>query len=218
MCFICTSRQQLSHPGQNNVPPGTVEMSRFLVDLRIDLAAAAPAPFNKGGPMVVTFAEGSAARHAIGGAGDDVIAGDSRGNLLSGRAGDDVLYGRAGNDGLWGGSGDDVLVGGLGADQLTGGLGRDRFDFNAAAESGIGAAADIIRDFTRGQDVIDLSGLPGALAFVGSSFVAGLAGQIRIVDAGAGVRVEIDRNGDRISDVEIRVDGVETLGRADFVL
>lgn len=64
---------------------------------------------------------------------------------LSGLGGDDVLVG---------GRTDDILVGGIGNDQLTGGLGQDIFAFG---ESHFGT--DVIRDFSNGQDRIDISGL-----------------------------------------------------------
>lgn len=49
--------------------------------------------------------------NAIGGAGDDWLAGNDAGNALSGSAGNDVLVGRSGSDVLSGGDGDDILHG-----------------------------------------------------------------------------------------------------------
>ncbi|MGB8813322.1 MAG: M10 family metallopeptidase C-terminal domain-containing protein [Paracoccaceae bacterium] len=124
--------------------------------------------------------------NAFGGAGADRMSGNVLNNILTGAGGADLLSGAAGADRLNGGIGADTLYGGDGADALHGGEGRDvllggtgddvlwgsydvdimsgnsgadRFDFNDFDEflvvSGLGH--DLITDFTRGQDLIDLS-------------------------------------------------------------
>lgn len=60
-----------------------------------------------------------------------------------------------GDDKLYGGSGDDLLRGDGGNDILQGGAGNDTFWFyNPSLDDG----ADVIKDFTAGQDKIRLSG------------------------------------------------------------
>ena len=70
---------------------------------------------------------------------DDILAGDSRVNVLMGLGGNDKLYGGPGggndimhggpgNDMLFGGKGDDRLFGNDGDDMLNGGPGADRFE------------------------------------------------------------------------------------------
>jgi hypothetical protein len=95
--------------------------------LRLDLAAGATA-----GGDVITGIE-----RAVGGEGDDVLAGTDGPDQLGGRPGDDVIVSRRGNDaldggpgadGLDGGPGDDRIDGGSGADHLLGGAGADRLD------------------------------------------------------------------------------------------
>lgn len=54
--------------------------------------------------------------HAIGGDGNDTIAGNASDNVLRGMRGNDTLLGGEGNDVLDGGSGSDVLSGGAGMD------------------------------------------------------------------------------------------------------
>lgn len=66
---------------------------------------------------------------------DNRITGNATGNYLLGGAGNDVLNGMGGNDVLFGEAGNDIFV------------------FTP------GSGADVIGDFTRGQDRIDLSGL-----------------------------------------------------------
>lgn len=94
--------------------------------------------------------------------GDDAnnsFFGDYGNDTLWGRGGNDVLDGHVGNDRLDGGDGDDVLIGGTGKDRLTGGNGSDVFSFNVKLTKSSNNA-DIITDFTRGEDKIGLSGPP----------------------------------------------------------
>lgn len=92
-----------------------------------------------------------------GGSGNDTLMGFEGLDKLYGDRGDDILYGGSGNDTLRGGVGNDVLVGGSGKDALIGGAGSDLFVFNTLAESGYAKSdRDQIRDFKRGQDLVDL--------------------------------------------------------------
>ena len=88
----------------------------------------------------VAIAHGCFIENAIGGEGNDLLLGNNMANQLSGGGGDDQLFGF------------------LGADTLTGGLGADRFGVvkieDLAATS---RRSDTIRDFTSGEDLIDLS-------------------------------------------------------------
>lgn len=71
----------------------------------------------------------------VGNALDNRMTGNATGNYLLGGAGNDVLNGMGGNDVLFGEAGNDIFV------------------FTP------GSGADVIGDFTRGQDRIDLSAL-----------------------------------------------------------
>jgi Ca2+-binding RTX toxin-like protein len=96
----------------------------------------------------------------LGGAGSDVLIGDSTANLLSGGAGADFLFGMDGNDDLLGGadadqlrgSGNaDSLRGGPGADVFLGGSGRDRLRSrdrarDTAINCGAGRGDRVVRD------------------------------------------------------------------------
>lgn len=146
-----------------------------------------------------------------GGAGlDRILAGAGNDRALGGE-GDDALWGEAGNDRLDGGAGADLLVGGLGADTLIGGAGADVFLFRWRAESGTGIAADVIADFVRGSDSLDLSAL--ALTWIGGAGFSGQAGQLRV----QGSLLAADLDGDRVAELEIRMVGV-TPGAADLLL
>ncbi|NTT87859.1 M10 family metallopeptidase C-terminal domain-containing protein [Tabrizicola fusiformis] len=130
------------------------------------------------------------------------------------------ISGGKGNDTMTGSAGGDVITGGAGRDVMTGGLGADSFIFVSAADSGTGTQGDRITDFTTGSDVINLSALDAdplaagdqAFAFIGSATFSFVAGQVRVVDSGAGyglLSVDIDGNG--TSDFDIRVTGADGL-------
>jgi len=86
------------------------------------------------------------------GKGDDVAYGDDGNDVLNGAAGNDDLAGGKGNDVVNGGSGDDNLIGGQGDDIFIGGSGSDTFHFQASH-----TGDNIIRDFTSGEDIINLN-------------------------------------------------------------
>ncbi len=73
--------------------------------------------------------------------------------FIDGRSGQDTLIGSSGNDDLRGDAGADSLSGGAGNDTLTGGSGADVF---VVAN---GADTDVLVDFERGRDSLDLTGI-----------------------------------------------------------
>ncbi|OSP52528.1 M10 family metallopeptidase C-terminal domain-containing protein, partial [Pseudoruegeria sp. SK021] len=80
-------------------------------------------------------------------------------DLLESGGGNDFLYSGDDNDAIFGGAGDDYLDGGTGSDYLTGGAGADIFVFRASdVDNATGLTGDIVRDFTVGEDVIEMSG------------------------------------------------------------
>ncbi len=163
--------------------------------------------------------------------------GDAQGDLLSGIESlvgsgfADTLSGSAGVNAMFGGAGNDVLRGRGGADSLTGGAGADRFDFDALTDSGLGAGADLIVDFAKGSDKIDLStidanGLLSKNQAFSATLLQGLttaftgAGQLRFwSDADTGMTVvQGNTDGDAAPEFEIHLVGVLPLAAADFVL
>jgi Ca2+-binding RTX toxin-like protein len=144
-----------------------------------------------------------------GGAGNDLISGAGGADTLIGGSGNDVLAGDWGDDLLRGGGDDDRLTGGLGADLMYGGAGRDVFVLGIASaplasglEAGQGAARDVIGDFARGQDLLDLSGI--ARAGGSWSWQATAEGVLVTVAAGAEVG-------------EVLLRGLGTLGAGDVL-
>lgn len=103
--------------------------------------------------------------------------------------------------------------------------GHDTFTFHSTADSLPGTAArDVIRDFTPGKDVIDLSQIDAnpssnvadSFTWLGTGNFTGHAGELRYATVGGGVIVLADTNGDKNPDMQIEVDGVTSLGITDF--
>jgi Ca2+-binding RTX toxin-like protein len=127
------------------------------------------------GTTGVTVSLSLTTAQATGGSGSDTLIGIEN---LTGSNYNDRLTGNAGANSLSGGSGNDTLTGGAGKDQLTGGTGNDTFDFNALTEMGTSSATrDIVTDFVRGQDKIDLATLDANTAVAGNqAFTAPVVG------------------------------------------
>jgi Ca2+-binding RTX toxin-like protein len=156
-----------------------------------------------------------------GGDSADRFTGSTRANLLEGYGGNDAftglggsdtLDGGEGNDRLQGGNGDDLLEGGLGRDTLRGGGGADVFRFTDIAETAVGSGRDRLRDFTQGEDTIDISaidavagGADDAFTFIGTVPFSATAGELRQVDTPLRILVEGDVDGDGAADFQIEL-------------
>jgi serralysin len=158
----------------------------------------------------------------VGKDGADYLSGGNDNDMLDGGGGNDTLYGDHGNDILRGDTGEDILFGGLGRDFLTGGEGADSFDFATVDASVVGANRDQILDFEQGVDVIDVTGLsPDVFEFRGTAAfdVAGANPELRLFETSTGSTIlQIDINGDGITDAEIRIASVTGLTASDFLL
>lgn len=156
-----------------------------------------------------------------GGAGNDSLYGDAGDDALRGGLGNDLLSGGAGADTLSGGAGDDRVGGGEGRDVRTGGQGQDAFLFSKA-ELG---SRDLVTDFGRGQDKLDLSSLDAntlragnqAFRFVGTG-VPDAAGEVGFARSGGDTFVRGNTDGDAAVEFEIQLTGGYTLAGDDFVL
>ena len=131
-----------------------------LIELAEAISPPAPAPVNIVGDNGNNILEGSNIDNKIfgkggrdqlfGKGGKDLLKGGNGKDILTGDEGKDRLFGDKGDDVLNGGKGNDLLVGGKGIDELTGGGGKDTFRLLE------GKGFDIIQDFTRGKDRLDL--------------------------------------------------------------
>lgn len=139
--------------------------------------------------------------------GNDLLYGRGGNDLMVGGTGNDYLSGNNGNDVLWGEAGSDRLEGGFGTDSLYGGADNDFFMFRTTSDSLPGATRDVIYDFDdAGNDYIDLSLMPGVTTFIGASaFTA--PGQVRAVNTGGHVLVQINTAGASGAESEILVYG-----------
>lgn len=171
---------------------------------------------------------GAGADTAYGGMSNDLLMGDLGDDVLFGEPGNDHLLGEAGNDTLWGGTGKDILNGGLGADVLLGGYGwADEFAFVSFDEVGLAPGTrDIIVDFEVGLDKIDLGGMDADTVHSGNNVFRlsqtaqhdGKPGSLRVVEVNGNTYVMADRDGDKISDFAIQLEGILQLTSADFYL
>ena len=96
------------------------------------------------------------------------LTGTSGDDTIQGAAHDDALYGGEGDDTIDGGAGDDHITGDAGADTITGGAGDDDLSGNEGADIFVFAAGhgdDKIRDFTDGEDAIDLTAITAITGF-----------------------------------------------------
>ena len=158
-------------------------------------------------------------------AGDDSLRGNVGNDVVEGGAGDDTLSGDAGRDILLGGAGEDRLIGASGADTMTGGQGADVFVFTAVTDSAP-SERDLITDFQRGADKIDLSaidanlGMAGdqAFSFIGNGTAFTALGQARFVVAGGGVRLELNLNSSPTPEMVIVLNGLTALAAGDLIL
>ena len=165
--------------------------------------------------------DGGAGNDSInGGNGRDTILGGLNVDVLDGGDDDDLLNGGSGADTLRGGRGADVLIGETSKDVMNGGAGADIFVFALTSHSVVGANADVIQDFTRGSDLIDISAL-AALPFVfraTNPFSGGGTASVRYDVTGTSVTLRIDANGDAVADSEVVLNSLSVLAATDFLL
>jgi Ca2+-binding RTX toxin-like protein len=159
---------------------------------------------------------------ALGG-NDSFTIDDLSGNFLQGPI---RFWGGLGNDTVDGGLAINQLTlnGGLGKDILTGGRDADTFDFDSKFDSR-NATRDVIRNFDRSEDVIDLIDIDAksgagnqAFKWISKQDFHDRKGELHYLKQGNQVIVEGDMNGDGRADFQIQVNGVGKLGAGDFNL
>jgi 2',3'-cyclic-nucleotide 2'-phosphodiesterase (5'-nucleotidase family) len=160
---------------------------------------------------------------AVAGTGNtraNLIQGSVVGNLLSGGGGADTIRGLAGNDVIRGDAGADVLEGGAGGDTLTGGSANDIFRFTSRTDSSpdLGASQDIITDFTRGSDRIQLAFDFDEVAPGIQAYNPGVTGAIliQVLDPDT-VAVFANTDADPDQEFGLLVRGTNTLELSDFI-
>ncbi len=148
-----------------------------------------------------------------GGNGDDLIYGDNGNNAAIG--GNDVIFGGNGNDTIYGEGGNDVIQGGAGADILSGGYGNDVFVYAAVSDS-TATSMDVITDFVRGSDHIDLRPVLGDSGFNwGGQTPTAHGAWFQQSGGNTFVYVDVDGN-PATAEMVIRLNGLHDLTKSDF--
>jgi Ca2+-binding RTX toxin-like protein len=174
------------------------------------------------------------AKTEVGTDNADTLFGSQGNDTLNGLDGKDILLGGEGNDDLLGGAGADEIIGGKGNDQITGAKGQDTlsgdagediFVFKKVAHSLAGGSRDLIEDFVRGKDVIDVSAIDANDTASGNQdfdwietadFTA--AGQLRYRYSGGMTIISGNTDGDGDAEFQLALEGRINLGAGDFVL
>ncbi|SOZ38693.1 VCBS domain-containing protein [Cupriavidus neocaledonicus] len=148
-----------------------------------------------------------------GGNGDDLVFGDNGDGAVVG--GDDIIAGGNGRDTVYGEGGNDTIAGGGGGDMLHGGSGRDTFVYHAVADS-TAAGMDVIADFQRGTDRLDLRPVLGDTGFQWGGLMPTAHGAW-YQQAGGNTYVYVDVDGNpATAEMVIRLDGLHDLTKSDF--
>jgi Ca2+-binding RTX toxin-like protein len=97
------------------------------------------------------------------------------------------------------------------------------FVFISISESDTAQTADLIADFSKKDDVIDLGTLglvtATAIAYVGTGpFAGGGVSSVRHQREGGIVIVSVDGDGDGVADMVVNVTGTASLTEANFLL
>ncbi|MES2944725.1 MAG: calcium-binding protein [Pseudomonadota bacterium] len=154
------------------------------------------------------------------GAGKDTLI---RIENLVGSNANDTLSGSSAANEIDGGAGNDTLGGGGGKDTLTGGSGNDVFVYNLLSDSGpVSSKWDVITDFVRGQDRIDLSALDANTAtttntaftrFIGSTDNFTAVGQLKF----SGGVLYGNTDADAAAEFAIELTGISELDLTDLI-
>lgn len=197
-----------------------------------------------GGALHDTLEGGGQNDTLIGGAGKDSMSGGKHNDLLQGNGGGDLLSGDTGSDTLEGGGNNDTLSGGKGDDRLTGGTGKDVQSGNAGADTFVFlaiddsttslAGRDLITDFQRNTDRIDLSAIDAITSTLGlddafklvkkganANVSEGQIGWYKVDLAGtANDRTYLRVNNDSDGEIEMTIElqGAINLTKVDFIL
>jgi Ca2+-binding RTX toxin-like protein len=152
---------------------------------------------------------------AYGGFEDEKIIGNAAlANRLKGMAGNDVLIGGTKIDTLAGGSGDDVLTGGAGGDTF----GFDTFSTTDQDRvTDYSSASGDVLNFVELRDEAGAAGVQ-SIAYLGTGAFTGQAGQARTeLHDGYGLFM-FDLDGNRVSDLTIRLDGITSASSISYVI
>ena len=142
--------------------------------------------------------------------------GDATGDLIYGI---NNVIGSASPDVIVGNSSANILTGGSGADTLTGSSGADIFKYLSSADSGTASGLrDIITDFVKGSDKIDVVNFVSVFNFISTNAFTGTAQEINYVQVAGNTIVGLDADGNGTLDMQIELTGLHNLTASDFLL
>jgi hypothetical protein len=212
MEFYSNSFQDLSGPNSEIADLGRLQVEQQKILERSFEGISGYPSYLEGLNGGFTIAAGVLIENAEGGLGDDHIIGNAENNTLLGLDGNDAIEGY------------------LGADTLTGGRGSDVFVYSKSGDSP-DLGRDTITDFRPAEDLISLKPLRTNLSneasalnaflnndfafqFVGSAAYSRRAGEVRF----SATSLEIDLNGDSVTDMAINLPGVTSFFAANLIL
>lgn len=167
--IITITQKDVNRKGEyiGTTSPDYIEVSPFLAPFNFAIYGLEAPDTLSGGAGDDSLFGGKGNDSLVGLNGNDIIQGNLGADYLNSGEGNDSIYGGQGNDTLLGGGGNDLLAGDKGVNQLTGGFGADQFSIRAfppentgSLSSSIPTNADIITDFTPGEDIMIVSGVP----------------------------------------------------------
>jgi len=193
-----------------------------IVSATTNLAAAANLTVHDGSGNPVTEAAVNF-EHVIGTNYADTIMGSASSDIIDGGQGQDTLTGRGGADQIFAGA----------LPNQTGDGVEDHIRFEFASDSGVSRATrDEVHQFEDGIDKIefadtfDFNTVKGATSghlgsasdFIGENVAfTGVAGQINTIQIGGQTIVQVDTNGDKVTDFSVALDGTHHLTASDFL-
>lgn len=128
---------------------------------------------------------GADIENLVGGAGDDVLGGNSSANRINGDAGDDSIVGGAGDDQLLGSLGDDTFIGGLGADTIKGDDGTDTVSYADHSAPVTADLDDASRDDGQAGEQDTNTGIENLIGGTGDDILTG-SNWFNTIDGGVG--------------------------------
>jgi hypothetical protein len=177
-----------------------------------------------GGPGIdlVSYLGDAAVAVDLSGAADAARRGGETDALI----GVEGAVGSSAADSFVGDGGRNFFHGAAGKDTYRLGGGRDVVDIDRSADSGPGTAArDVVADFTRGSDLLDLTGIDAdttvagdqAFRFAGTAALSG-AGQVGYFTSGGNTIVRGSTDADAAAELQVQLNGLVPLSVDDFYL
>ena len=133
-----------------------------------------------------------------GGAGNDVLTGNSVANTMWGGLDNDIVSGGGGNDILLGDDGNDTLIGGAGNDNLNGGNNIDTVDYSYATAAWTINLSAASAQGVSGTETDTISNVENAIGGSGADTITGTTGDNTLTGGGGNDRLRGNAGNDLI--------------------